>query len=161
MQKRTQIVVISEILGHLHFSIRHQHMKYTDQNLGNLAPPHLIECFSCLLLGCAVNWYFVESPSLQSPFLYDFNSPARVSHFYSKWLYASAQPISKKQCHTSLSFLLYPMSFLIPFLPVQTQLGSCQDKNHPLASVPGPGDSWKVPDSGQPEVGCLCFILQD
>lgn len=154
--------MISEIQGCLHFSRRQKVLKYPEWNLGSLAHPYLLRCFPCLLLDCAVNWHCVDSTSLQSPFLYNFNSPsAKISHFYSQWLYASAQPIFEKQCHASLSFLFYPMSYLIPILPVQTQLGYCQDKNHPLALVIGPRDSWKAPDRVQPDVRTLCFILKD
>ena len=74
-------------------------------------------------LDCAVNWHFIDSTSLQSPFLYNFNSSAWISHFYCLWLYSSAQPIFEKQCHALLWFLFYSMSYLIPILPLQTQLG--------------------------------------
>lgn len=141
-QKLVQRIVTSEIQDHLHYSRRQQLLKYTEWNLGNFAHPHLIECFACLLLDCAVNSHFVDSISLQSPFLYNFNSPpARISHFFSRWVYTSAQPIFEKQCHASLVFLFNPMSYLIPILALQTQWGNCQDKSHPLASVIGPRDS--------------------
>lgn len=51
------------------------------------------------------------------------------------------------------------MSYLIPILPVQTQLGYCHDKNHPLVSITGPRDSQKVPDRVQTEVDSVSLSL--
>lgn len=123
-RKFAQIIAISETQGHLHFSIRQQHLKYTEWNLGNLAHPQLIEYFPCLLLHCKVNWHFVDSTSLQSPFLYNFNSPsARISCYYSRWLYALAQLVFEKQCHASFLFF-FPFHVLLnPYLTYTHTIG--------------------------------------
>lgn len=119
-EKLVQIIVISEVQGHLHFSF----WNTLNGTWKTLVTPTADGILLLSALDCSVNWHFVDSTSLQSPFLYNFNSPsAWISRFYCRWLYSSAQPIFEKQCHALLLFLFYSMSYLIPILPLQTQLG--------------------------------------
>lgn len=159
MQKHLQIIVISEIQDHLHFSQRQQLLKYAEWSLRHLAHSHLIQCLSCLLLDCAVNWHFVDSTSFNLPFYitsillllgFPISSP-------SGFIPQLSQSLRNNVVHLSYFFSVPCPTWSLSYLC--KQLGYCCDKNHPLVSITRPRDSQKVPGRVQTGDGSVSRFL--